>query len=129
MTDVQTFLAASRFGVAGASADRQKYGNKVLRCYLQHGYQAIPIHPSLKEVEGQTAYPDLASAPQIESLSLITPPSVTERLVEQAIEAGVKHLWMQPGAESAAAIARARAAGLTVIAGGPCLLVMLGFRE
>ena len=38
-------------------------------------------------------------------------------------------LWMQPGAESPAAIARAQALGMNVIAGGPCLLVVLGFRE
>ena len=61
--------------------------------------------------------------------SIITPPTVTERIVQDAIAAGVKHLWMQPGAESQNAVDRAREAGLNVIAGGPCLLVVLGFRE
>jgi hypothetical protein len=36
---------------------------------------------------------------------------------------------MQPGAESAEAVARAEAAGASVIHGGPCLLVVLGYRE
>lgn len=129
MTDTAKFLSATTFGVAGASSNRHKYGNKVLRCYLQHGSTAIPIHPSESEVEGQTAFASLDEAPDIESLSIITPPTVTEEIVDQAVAAGVKHLWMQPGAESAAAIERARAAGLTVIAGGPCLLVVLGFSE
>ena len=129
MTDIEKFLAASTFGVAGASSNRHKYGNKVLRCYLQHDYAAIPIHPRETKIEGQTAYPDVASAPPIESLSIITPPAVTESIVGQAITAGVRHLWMQPGAESPAAIETAEAAGLTVIAGGPCLLVALGYRE
>ena len=129
MSDIENFLAASSFGVAGASSNREKYGNKVLRAYLQNGYAAIPIHPVESHVEGREAYPDLASAPKIESLSIITPPAVTEQIVEQAIDAGVKNLWMQPGAESQAAIDRAREAGLNVIAGGPCLLVVLRFRE
>lgn len=129
MSDIETFLSASSFGVAGASTNRQKYGNKVLRCYMQHDYSVIPIHPSEAEIEGQAAFADLASAPPIESLSIITPPAVTERIVEQAVDAGVKHLWMQPGAESDAAIEKAKSAGLTVIAGGPCLLVVLGYRE
>ena len=129
MTDIESFLAASSFGVAGASANRQKYGNMVLRCYLQHGYAPIPIHPTESEVEGQTAYARLADAPPIESLSIITPPTVTEQIVDDAIAAGVKHLWMQPGAESGPAVERARDAGLTVIAGGPCLLVVLGFNN
>jgi predicted CoA-binding protein len=129
MTDTESFLAASTFGVAGASSNRQKYGNKVLRCYLQNGRTAIPIHPTETEVEGQTAYFSLSDAPPIQSLSIITQPAVTEKVVDDAIAAGVQHLWMQPGAESDAAIERAQAAGLTVIAGGPCLLVVLGFRE
>ena len=129
MSDIEEFLAGSSFGVAGASADRQKYGNKVLRAYLQNGYAVVPIHPHQSLIEGQKVYPDLASAPPIESLSIITPPLVTEQVVEQAIAAGVKHVWMQPGAESKVAIDRAQAAGLTVIAGGPCVLVALGFRD
>ncbi len=129
MNDIESFLTAATFGVAGASSNRAKYGNKVLRCYLQNDRSAIPIHPLETEVEGQVAYKDLASAPAIESLSIITPPAVTEKIVDQAIGAGVKHVWMQPGAESQTAIERAREAGLIVIAGGPCVLVVLGYRE
>jgi hypothetical protein len=36
---------------------------------------------------------------------------------------------MQPGAESDAAIREAEGFGMTVIAGGPCLLVVMGYRE
>ena len=129
MSEIDEFLAASSFGVAGASSNREKYGNMVLRAYLQNDRAAIPIHPTESVVEGQTAYPNLSSAPPIESLSIITPPAVTEQIVQDAIEAGVKHLWMQPGAESQAAIDNAREAGLVVIAQGPCLLVVLGFRD
>jgi hypothetical protein len=46
-----------------------------------------------------------------------------------AIAKGVKNLWMQPGAESEAAVAMAEAAGLNVIADGSCLLVVLGYHE
>ena len=129
MTDTETFLAASTFGVAGASSNRSKYGNKVLRCYLQNGKTSIPIHPTESAVEGQQTYASVSEAPPIESLSIITSPAVTETIVDEAIAAGIKHLWMQPGAESETAIENAKAAGLTVIAGGPCLLVVLGFRE
>ena len=62
-------------------------------------------------------------------LSIITPPAVTEKLVEEAAAAGVKHVWMQPGAESRRAVDRARELGMNVISGGPCLLVALGYRE
>ena len=59
-------------------------------------------------------------------LSIVTPPPVTEKLVEAAAIAGITRLWMQPGAESAAAVRRAGELGLSVISGGPCLLVEIG---
>lgn len=124
------FLKEGPWAVAGASSDRSKYGNKVLRCYQQHGLKAYPLNPRATEIEGVRAYASLADLPeQVVGLSLITPPAISERVVKEAIAAGVKRLWFQPGAESAAAIAEAEAAGLEVIAWGPCLLVVAGYRE
>ena len=47
----ERFLASKAFGVVGASKSRDKYGNKVLRCYLQHGREAIPVNPRETSVE------------------------------------------------------------------------------
>jgi predicted CoA-binding protein len=127
---MEEFLAGSVYAVVGASNDRWKYGNKVLRCYVQNGKRAIPVNPRATVVEGLPAVPDLASLPEpVHGVSIITPPEVTEEIVEEAAKAGITRLWMQPGAESARAIERAEELGLSVIAGGPCLLVSLGFRE
>ncbi|MDA1266910.1 MAG: CoA-binding protein [Planctomycetota bacterium] len=127
---IQDFLAGSIFAVVGASTDRSKFGNKCLRCYVQDGRDVYPVHPRETEIEGLTAYPDLASLPEVpHGITIVTPPAVTERVVEDAAAAGVRAVWMQPGAESPEAVARAEALGLSVIAGGPCLLVVLGFRE
>ena len=71
---ITTFLAGKRFAVVGASQDRSKYGNKVLRVYMQNKLEVVPINPTAAEVEGLTAYPDLASAPgEIDGVSIITP--------------------------------------------------------
>jgi predicted CoA-binding protein len=127
---IDTFLAGDSFAVVGASADRNKYGNKVLRAYLQAGRRVFPVNPKLDEVEGQRAYPDLASLPErVFGVSVVTPPAVTKSIVEQAAAAGIRHLWMQPGAESEAAVARAHELGLALIHSGPCALVAQGFVE
>ena len=126
---IDEFLDGTRFAVVGASQDRTKYGNKVLRVYQQNHMEAVPVNPKADEVEGAKAYPNLASIPgETHGFSIITPPPVTERVVSEAIEKGIKHIWMQPGAESDAAISAAEAAGLNVIAGGPCVLVSLRYR-
>jgi len=130
MNAIQQFLAQKRFAVVGASTDRAKYGNKVLRCYQQNGRDATPVNPKDAIVEGRQAYASLSAIPKTpDAVSIITPPKVTESVVEEAGKLGIRHVWMQPGAESDAAVAKARALGMNVVAGGPCLLVELGFRE
>lgn len=127
---IDAFLAGHAFAVAGASEDRAKYGNKVLRCYQQHGLRVFAVNPRGAAVEGAPGVARLALLPEpVHGLSIVTPPPVTERLVEEAALAGILHVWMQPGAESDEAIARAEELGLSVIAGGPCLLVALGYRD
>lgn len=127
---IDSFLAGSLFAVVGASTDRSKYGNKVLRCYMQNGRVAFPVNPTMTEVEGLKAYANLKAVPEpVHGISIITPPRVTERIIEEAGELGIKHVWMQPGAESAGAVKRAEELGMSVIAGGACLLVVLGYRE
>jgi predicted CoA-binding protein len=127
---IKQFLAGKRFAVVGASTNREKYGNKVLRVYQQNNLDVVPVNPAGGEVEGLTAYVDLPSVPgTIDGVSIITPPKVTEQVVAQALALGIKNIWMQPGAESDAAVELAERSGANVIAGGPCLLVSLRFRE
>lgn len=127
---INKFLAGQRFAVVGASANREKYGNKVLRVYQQRQLDVVPVNPSGGEIEGLTAYADLPSVPgTIDGLSIITPPKITEQVVAQALSLGIKNIWMQPGAESPAAIELTEQAGANVIAGGPCILVALRYRE
>jgi predicted CoA-binding protein len=127
---IEQFLASPAFGVAGASPRREKYGNKVLRCYLQHGRKAIPVNPREQAVEGVPCVATVSDLPaDVKSLSIITPPQVTEQVVEQAIARGIRNVWMQPGAESEKAVARCREAGVNVIADGTCLLVVMGYHE
>jgi len=128
--EIARFFATKSFAVVGASADRAKYGNKVLRCYQQHGLPVVGVHPTVAEVEGAVCYASLAAIPgPPRSVSIVTPPAAAAAVVSDAIAAGVKHMWFQPGAEHGPAIVAAQKAGIEVIAGGPCVLVALGFHD
>ena len=127
---VARFLESPAYGVVGASPRRHKSGNKVLRCYQQNGRRAIPVNPREQQIEGVACVASVLDLPDdVQSLSIITPPQVTDRVVEQAIQKGIQHVWMQPGAESEASVEACLAAGINVIADGSCLLVVLGYRE
>ncbi|MBL0211992.1 MAG: CoA-binding protein [Holophagaceae bacterium] len=127
---IKSFMASGPYAVVGASPDRGKYGNKVLRAYQQRGMEVYPINPRALEIEGLKAYATLADVPvKLRALSVITPPAITEQVVEAAAAAGIRMVWMQPGAESYEAIRKAEELGMEVIAGGPCFLVLAHYRE
>lgn len=127
---IRRFLESRAYGVVGASSRRHKYGNKVLRCYQQNGRTAIPVNPREGVVEGVACVKSVLELPDdARSISVITPPSVTERVVEEAVRKGIENVWMQPGAESPKAVATCRDAGINLIADGSCVLVVLGYRE
>ncbi len=126
MDSVNEFFEAKTFAVAGASVQPHKYGNRVFRALIASGRETYPLNPEFSIVEGHRAYPRLADLPCVpDSLSIITPPMVTQTLVADALSAGVKHIWMQPGAEHAEAAKVARKAGINVIDDGSCVLVFL----
>ncbi|GJM26206.1 MAG: CoA-binding protein [Phycisphaerae bacterium] len=123
----RAFLDGESFAVAGASNDRDKYGNIIFRRLVASGRDVMPINPKGGTIEGADAFASIADLPNVpESLSVVTPPSVTGQVIQQAIEAGVKHIWVQPGAVNDEASAQARSAGINVIDDGACVLVVLG---
>jgi predicted CoA-binding protein len=127
---IDDYLKQGPYAVVGASNDRSKYGNKVLRAYQQREANVYAVNPVATEIEGQAAYPDLSSLPETpRGISIITPPRVTETVIAEAAELGVAFAWMQPGAESPAAIELAVAGGMEVIADGSCFLVVSGYHE
>lgn len=129
-SDEAAFLSGRLYAVVGASRDRTKFGNRVLRAYLEHGYAALPIHPTETEVEGQPAYSRLALLPlRVDGISIVTPPEVSAAVVSEALALGYRSLWFQPGSEHSDAIRVARSVGARVLAYGPCVLVALAGRS
>lgn len=127
---IKKFFTSPVFGVVGASKDQHKFGNKILRCCLQNRLPAIPVNPSeqaIEEIECVASVSDLPG--EVTSLSIITPPQVTEQIVRQAVEKGIENIWMQPGAESTDAVSFCQEKGINLIYGGTCLLVVLGFLD
>lgn len=125
--NIEQFMASRAFAVIGASTNREKFGNKVLRCYIAHDKTVYPIHPIEKEIEHIKCLKSVAELPEsVKSISIVTPPLLTEKIISQAITKGIKNIWMQPGASSQTAIDECKKNGINVIAEGPCILVELG---
>lgn len=108
---------AKHVAVVGLTDDPTRPSHFV-PAYLQaNGYHIIPINPTLSgTVLGETVYASLADAPgPIDVVQIFRRSDEVEPIVEQAIAAGAKAVWMQLGISNEEAAAVAHAAGLDVV--------------
>ncbi|MEM0358714.1 MAG: CoA-binding protein [Hadesarchaea archaeon] len=111
------------FAVVGASANPDKYGYRVYRDLKEAGFQVYPVNPKLKELFGERCYSSLRELPRKPDVVVtVVPPEVTERVVRECAELGIKKIWMQPGSESKGALAFCLGKGIEVVHGA-CLMV------
>jgi predicted CoA-binding protein len=102
--------------VVGLSSDVTREAHGVARYMQEAGYRIIPVHPNETEVLGEKAYPDLASVPgPVEIVDVFRRAEFVPAIVDAAIAAGAKAIWLQEGIRHEEAAARARAAGLDVV--------------
>ncbi len=102
--------------VIGASSNRQKFGNKAFRAFRQKGHTVIPVNPNEPEVEGTKTVASVLDIPgEVDMVTVYVPPSVGVRVMDDVAKKGVKELWLNPGADDDAVIARARQLGLEPI--------------
>jgi predicted CoA-binding protein len=111
--------------VIGASSDPRKFGNRAVRAFRRQGYTVIPINPHESEVEGLKAYASVLDVPgAIDMATVYVPPEIGERVIEEIARKGIPEVWLNPGAESDALIARARALQIQPIVA--CSIVGIG---
>jgi uncharacterized protein len=85
--------------------------------YLQsEGYRIIPVNPTLTEVLGEKAYPDLRSVPvPVDVVQVFRRAEDVPAIVEDAIAIQAPIIWMQSGVVNEDAATRAEAAGMVVV--------------
>jgi len=120
---VDDFLAQRRIAVAGVSrSEPNAPANLIFRKLRDAGHETFAVNPNGGAVEGTTAYADLAAIPGgVDAVVVATPPDATERVVREAVDLGVRHVWMHrsfgEGSVSDAAVAYCRERGIRPIAG------------
>jgi predicted CoA-binding protein len=113
---IEEFMAQKRFAVVGVSDNPEKYGNQIFKNLRRRGYEVYPVNPRLKELEGVKCYPSLADIPvKVDVVDFVVPPGVTEMILKDCKKLGLDHIWLQPGAESEAAISYCQENNLKVV--------------
>jgi uncharacterized protein len=115
-----------RIMVVGASRSRDKFGNKALRAYQKHGHTVLPVNPGAAEVEGLRSYASVRDVPgPIDRVLLyLGPRPAMEVLDDLQARGDIGELWLAPGADDPAVVAKAEQLGLnTVLA---CSILAVG---
>ena len=102
---VKDFLAQQRFAIVGSFKNESKFAYRILIDLTRQGYEVFPVNPNLKEVEGKICYKRISDIPgSVDVVNIVTPPAVTELLIKECLQKGIRRVWLQPGAESEVAI-------------------------
>ncbi len=120
---IKDFLAQKVFAVVGASSNEKKYGNIIFKNLVSRGYKVYPVNPRLDMLDGVKAYPSVSAIPEkVDVVDVVVPPNLTEELVKECKKLGITRVWMQPGAESDAAVKYCKDNGIGVIYGA-CVMM------
>lgn len=113
---VDRLLALPTWAVVGLSNDRSRAAHGVAAFLQAHGRRIVPVHPRAETVHGERGYPTLAEIPfEVDVVDCFVRSSLVGPVVDEAVAAGAKAVWMQLGVVDHEAAARAEAAGLEVV--------------
>lgn len=94
-TMVQDFLAQKRIAVVGVSDKRETGCNLAYNKFKENGYQVYAVNPRISTFNGAPCYPDLKSIPdKPDAVFILANPKVTDQIVQQCADLGIKHVWM-----------------------------------
>jgi uncharacterized protein len=104
--------------VVGVSKNEEKPSHQVPKYLIEHGYNVIPVNPTISEVLGRKCYPNIADIPErIDIVDVFRRSEDIPAVVDDALKKkdGIKVFWMQLGIYNEDAEMRAKEKGIDVV--------------
>ena len=119
---IQDFLAQRRIAMIGASRNPSDFSAMLFKELQKQGFDVIPVNPKSAEVLGQQSFARVQDIqPPVNAALLMTTPEVTESVVADCAQAGIRRIWMYraggKGAVSPKAVAFCQEHGIEVVPG------------
>ncbi len=116
LQDVKDFMSQKALALVGVSRNEKSFSAAAFGELKQRGYRLFPVNPGAESIGGERCYPDLQALPEKPGGVLVfTPPAATEKVVREAAAAGIRHIWIQRGAESKGALRFCAESGLPAV--------------
>jgi predicted CoA-binding protein len=116
-SDIQKILGLKNIAVVGMSKNEAKPAHFVPKYLIDHGYNVIPVNPTISEVLGRKSYSSIADVPEVIDIVEIfrrsedVPPVVNDAVKKR----GIKVIWMQSGIYNEEAEREAKENGMDVV--------------
>ena len=118
---IDKIVSSKHLAIVGVSD--KKFGGIIYKTLKKHGYTVYPVHPTRESFDGDRCFASLLDLPpQVKSAVLAVSPKAADQAVDDAVSAGITHLWFQQGKDFSAAVAKAQAKGIQTIS-RKCILL------
>jgi uncharacterized protein len=116
-SDIQKILELKNIAVVGMSKNEEKPAHFVPRYLIDHGYNVIPINPTISKVLGRKSYSSIADVSEdIDIVEIFRRSEDVPPVVNDAVKKkGIKVIWMQSGIYSEEAEREAKENGIDVV--------------
>ena len=117
-SQIEEFYQLKNIAVVGVSKNEDKPSHQVPKYLIEHGYNVIPVNPTLSEVLGRKAYPTIADIPEkVDIVDVFRKSEDVPAVIDDALKKkdGIKVFWMQLGIHNEDAERKAKENGIDVV--------------
>ena len=117
-SQIKEFYQLKNIAVVGVSKNEEKPSHQVPKYLVEHGYNVIPVNPTLSEVLERKAYPTIADIPEkIDIVDVFRKPEDVSAVIEDVLKKKdrIKVFWMQLGIYNEDAGRKAKENGIDVV--------------
>ena len=116
-SEIQRVLQFKNIAVVGMSKNEGKPAHFVPKYLIDHGYNVIPVNPTVNEILGRKSYPAVSEIPEdVDVVDVFRRSEDVPSVIDDAIrKKGIKVIWMQSGIYNKEAEKSAKENGIDVV--------------
>src|SRR5262245_47268533 len=117
-SELKKIYKLKNISVVGMSQNEEKAGNFVPKYLIEHGYNVIPVNPTISEVLGRKSYSTITDIPErVDVVDIFRKSEDVPPVVDDALNRKdhIKVIWMQEGIYNEEAEKKAKENGMDVV--------------
>jgi predicted CoA-binding protein len=123
LKQINDFIGSQPIALVGVSRNPKKFGYTAYKELKEKGMDIIPVNPEADEIMGEKTYRNVSSLPSdVKGIIVFTKKEKTASVVKEAIEKGIKQIWIQQMADSKEALDELKGSDINYIT-GECILM------